>query len=47
MSAEPPRVIFEPEEPIGIAGEPRRWVSVLNRSHDPTLAPPGKSVVEV
>jgi phytoene dehydrogenase-like protein len=47
LSGEPPQVIFEPAEPLEIAGESRRWLTLVNRSHDPTLAPRGKSVAEV
>jgi phytoene dehydrogenase-like protein len=47
MSKEPPRLTYELERPINIAGEERRWLSVLHHSFDPTMAPPGKSAVEV
>jgi phytoene dehydrogenase-like protein len=47
MSKEPPRLIYELEKPINITGEERRWLCVLHHSFDPSMAPPGKSAVEV
>jgi phytoene dehydrogenase-like protein len=47
MSKEPPRLTYELEKPINIAGEERRWLSVIHHSFDPNMAPPGKSAVEV
>ena len=47
MSAEPANLILGLDEPIVIAGEERRWLSVMQRAFDPSMAPPGKSVVEV
>jgi phytoene dehydrogenase-like protein len=47
MSKEPHLVVFEPEKPITVAGEQRRWIPVLHHSFDPSMAPPGKSAVEV
>jgi phytoene dehydrogenase-like protein len=47
MSKEPCRLIYELEKPISIAGEERRWLSVRHRSFDPSMAPPGKSSIEV
>jgi phytoene dehydrogenase-like protein len=47
MSKEPPRLTYELEKPINIAGEERKWLSVIHHSFDPTMAPPGKSAVEV
>ena len=47
MSAEPARLTFELEKPIAVAGEERRWLSVINHSFDPTMAPAGKAAVEV
>ena len=47
LSGEPHRIIVELEEPIEIAGEKQRWMSVLHHCFDPGMAPPGKSVVEV
>jgi phytoene dehydrogenase-like protein len=47
MSKEPPRLTYELENPINIAGEERRWLSVIHHSFDPNMAPPGKSAVEV
>jgi phytoene dehydrogenase-like protein len=47
MSREPARLSFELEKPITVAGEERKWLSVLHHSFDPTMAPAGKSAVEV
>jgi phytoene dehydrogenase-like protein len=47
MSKEPARLVYELEKPIEIAGEERKWLSVIHHSFDPTMAPPGKSAVEV
>ena len=47
MSKEPHRIIFELDKPISTAGEEHTWMSVLHHSFDPTMAPPGKSAVEV
>jgi phytoene dehydrogenase-like protein len=35
------------EKPIAVAGEGRRWFSVINHSFDPTMAPAGKTAVAV
>jgi phytoene dehydrogenase-like protein len=47
MSKEPARLNYELEKPIMIAGEERKWLSVIHHSFDPTAAPPGKSAMEV
>lgn len=47
MSQEPHHLIFELEKPIRIAGEERRWLSFLHHCFDPSMAPSGKSAVEV
>lgn len=47
MSEEPHRTIFELEKPMTIAGEEHPWMFVLHHSFDPTMAPSGKSAVEV
>jgi phytoene dehydrogenase-like protein len=47
MSNEPPRLTMELDRPIVVAGEARKWISVLHHSFDPTMAPVGKSAVEV
>jgi phytoene dehydrogenase-like protein len=47
MSGQPARLGFELDQPITVAGEERRWLSVLHHSFDPTMAPEGKSAVEV
>jgi phytoene dehydrogenase-like protein len=47
MSQEPARVSFELDQPIAVAGEERKWLSVIHHSFDPTMAPAGKAAVEV
>jgi phytoene dehydrogenase-like protein len=47
LSAEPHWVTYLLPEPITIAGEPRPELGVKHYCFDPSLAPPGKSVVEV
>jgi len=47
MSREPARLGFELERPVTVAGEERKWLSVIHHSLDPTRAPEGKAVVEV
>jgi phytoene dehydrogenase-like protein len=47
MTNEPRGVSIELQEPITIAGEKRRWMQVIHHSFDPTMAPEGKSAVEV
>jgi phytoene dehydrogenase-like protein len=47
MSKEPARVSFKLEQPISFCGEARQWLSVIHHSFDPTMAPAGKSAIEV
>jgi phytoene dehydrogenase-like protein len=47
LSQEPHQIIFETEDPINIAGTEHRWLSFLHHCFDPTMAPEGKSAVEV
>ncbi len=47
MSSEPHRLILELDKPIRIGERDNRWMSVLHHSFDPSMAPAGKSVVEV
>ncbi|HTW90968.1 MAG TPA: NAD(P)/FAD-dependent oxidoreductase [bacterium] len=47
MSAEPARLTWELEKPINVAGEERKWLSVIHHSFDQTMAPAGKAAVEV
>lgn len=47
MSKESARLIYELEKPITIAGEERKWLSVIHHSFDPTAAPAGKAAMEV
>ncbi len=47
MSNEPHRIIFELDKAISVAGEEHRWMCFLHHCFDSTMAPPGKSAVEV
>jgi phytoene dehydrogenase-like protein len=47
LSGEPHSIIFELEKPIEIAGEKHCWLCVIHHCFDPSMAPPGKSAVEV
>jgi len=47
LSEEPHRIIFETDEPITIAGREYRWLTVLHHCFDKSMAPEGKSAVEV
>jgi phytoene dehydrogenase-like protein len=47
LSAEPHRIVFKLEKPLTIAGEEQHWICVLHHCFDPSMAPPGKSAVEV
>ncbi len=47
FSKEPHRLVFELEKPINITGEERRWLYFRHRCFDPTMAPSGKSVVDI
>lgn len=47
LSGHPHSMIFEADEPVTIAGEEHRWLSMLHHCFDPTMAPEGKSAVEV
>lgn len=47
MSAESHRIIFEPDESITIAGKEFKWLSFLHHCFDKSMAPEGKSAVEV
>lgn len=47
LSSEPHMVIYALTHPITIAGEERKTLGVKHYCYDPTLAPAGKSVVEV
>ena len=47
MSDEPHHIIWELEKPITIAAEEQRWITFLHHNFDPTMAPAGKSAVEV
>jgi len=47
LSDEPHRIVIEAEEPVIIAGREHRWMTVLHHSFDKSMAPAGKSAVEV
>jgi phytoene dehydrogenase-like protein len=47
LSSEPRRIVFELEKPFSIAGEEHRWLYCLHHCFDQSMAPPGKSAVEV
>jgi phytoene dehydrogenase-like protein len=47
LSPHPHSMIFEAEEPISIAGQDYRWLNMLHHCFDPSMAPEGKSAVEV
>ncbi len=47
MSKEPHRIIFELNKGITIAGEEHKWICFLHHCFDPSMAPEGKSAVEV
>lgn len=47
LSAEPHMVTYELEKPIQIAGKEETRIGFKHYGYDPTLAPAGKSVVEV
>jgi phytoene dehydrogenase-like protein len=47
LSDEPHRTVFETDEPITIAGVEQKWLTVLHHCFDKSMAPAGKSAVEV
>lgn len=47
LSSHPHWVTYLLDEPVLVAGEPRYEIGVKHYCFDPTLAPPGKSVIEV
>lgn len=47
LSHEPHRIVFQPGEPITIAEEEYKWMTVIHHCFDKTMAEEGKSVVEV
>ena len=47
MSKEPRRIVFELDKAITIDGEEHRWMCFLHHCFDPSMAPAGKSAVEV
>ena len=47
MSEEPHRIIFQPDEPITIAEEEHKWLTVIHHCFDKTMAPERKSTIEI
>jgi phytoene dehydrogenase-like protein len=47
LSAEPHSLVFQPEETITIAGYEFKWLSALHHCFDKSMAPEGKSAIEV
>jgi phytoene dehydrogenase-like protein len=47
LSEEPHRIIFEPEEPVTIAGREHKWMTVIHHCFDKSMSPAGKSAIEV
>jgi phytoene dehydrogenase-like protein len=47
MTKEPARVTFRLDKPIAVAGREFPWLGVIHHSFDPSMAPAGKSAVEV
>lgn len=47
LSDKPRYLIFELQEPVTLAGQEHRWLTVRHRCFDPSMAPPGKSTAEV
>lgn len=47
FSEVPHQVTFETEEPVTIAGREHRWLFMLHHTFDKSMAPEGKSAVEV
>ena len=47
LSDEPHMTIFKADEPVTIAGREYKWLQVRHRCFDPSMAPEGKSAVEV
>ena len=47
LSQEPHVIIHEAEEPVSIAGKEHKWLQIRHRCFDRSMAPEGKSAVEV
>ena len=47
LSEEPHRIIYEPEEPVTIAGQEHKWMTVIHHCFDKSMSPAGKSAIEV
>ncbi|HUT55690.1 MAG TPA: NAD(P)/FAD-dependent oxidoreductase [bacterium] len=47
LRGEPEMAAYELEEPMTIAGEEQKYLTIHNYSCDPTTAPPGKSVLVI
>jgi len=47
FEGQPPAVLYSLDEPVVIGGQERRYLPIEIYNFDPTLAPPGKTVVKV
>ena len=47
LSDEPHQMILETDKPISIAGRDQNWITTIHHCFDPSMAPKGKSAVEV
>lgn len=47
LSSHPHQIVFETDKPISIAGKEFHWMTVLHHCFDKSMAPEGKSAVEV
>jgi phytoene dehydrogenase-like protein len=47
LSEEAHQIVFKAEEPISIAGREQHWLTMIHHCFDPSMAPEGKSAVEV
>jgi phytoene dehydrogenase-like protein len=47
FSAEPHSVIFKTDKPISVGAEDREWLGIIHHCFDESMAPAGKSAVEV
>lgn len=47
LSHEPHTIIHEADEPVSIAGKEHNWIQIRHRCFDRSMAPEGKSAVEV
>lgn len=47
LSAEPHSIVLELDEPINFGDQERKWLHIRHFCFDPTVAPSGKSVVQI